>query len=321
MTIAPPRGGASAPATETATAKPVKSKKRIALPRVVVSPTSRNPGGAASLALWFVVALCLLAVWSLLFAFVLTGYQQQRSQRILYAQFREQLSLATAPVGGMIHPSAPVAIMDIPAIGMNDEVIVEGTTPGDLENGPGHQRDTPLPGQAGTSIIMGRAVTFGGPFARISALRRGETIDVVTAQGQVEYAVTGVRHAGDPLPQPLASGHGRLTLVSADGSGWQSGWAPTHVVYVDASLAGRGLADTAGGPTTVTSAETSMASDYSALLPLVLLLQLLVIVATAISWSLSRWGAWQTWIVGLPAFVALLWAVSDAAVRLLPNLL
>ena len=37
--------------------------------------------------------------------------------------------------------------MQIPAIGLHDVVIVEGTDSGDLRDGPGHRRDTPLPGQ------------------------------------------------------------------------------------------------------------------------------------------------------------------------------
>jgi len=48
-----------------------------------------------------------------------------------------------------------VALLSIPAIGISAMVVVEGTTPENLTLGPGHLRDTPLPGQAGISVIFG----------------------------------------------------------------------------------------------------------------------------------------------------------------------
>ena len=35
---------------------------------------------------------------------------------------------------------------------------MEGTSSGTLMSGPGHRRDTPFPGQAGVSVIVGRPV-------------------------------------------------------------------------------------------------------------------------------------------------------------------
>ena len=49
-------------------------------------------------------------------------------------------------------------------------VVVEGTTPGEPDAGPGHLRDTPLPGQAGVSVVFGRRATFGAPFASLPQL-------------------------------------------------------------------------------------------------------------------------------------------------------
>jgi hypothetical protein len=34
-----------------------------------------------------------------------------------------------------------------------------------------------------------------------------------------------------------------------------------------------------------------------------------------------RWGRFETWIVGAPVFLAVLWGTSDALMRFLPNLL
>ena len=51
--------------------------------------------------------------------------------------------------------------------------------------GPGHLRKTVLPGQVGTSVVYGRAATYGGPFGELDQLRVGDEIKVVMAQGEV----------------------------------------------------------------------------------------------------------------------------------------
>jgi sortase A len=64
----------------------------------------------------------------------------------------------------------PVALLEIPRLGLR-EVIVEGTSSDPMMSGPGHRRDTPLPGQVGTSVIAGWRATYGGPFRSIDQLR------------------------------------------------------------------------------------------------------------------------------------------------------
>ncbi|MFT2675577.1 hypothetical protein ACMWQR_28500, partial [Escherichia coli] len=67
--------------------------------------------------------------------------------------FRAQLQAGTAPVSegdfedNLLKDGVPVAILSIPQLGI-DEVVAEGTTSGVLMKGPGHRRDTVLPGQA-----------------------------------------------------------------------------------------------------------------------------------------------------------------------------
>ena len=97
------------------------------------------------------------------FLLVLSPLQQSRSQDVLYTQFRSELDAATAPFGvDPIPPGHPVALLAIPAIGVN-QVVVEGTASRDLRDGPGHYRVTTLPGQLGTSVIFGRSTTYGAP--------------------------------------------------------------------------------------------------------------------------------------------------------------
>jgi LPXTG-site transpeptidase (sortase) family protein len=95
-----------------------------------------------------------------------------------------------------------MAVLEIPALDLH-EVVFEGTTSGVLQDGPGHRRDTVFPGQEGTSVIMGRQATYGGPFGRLDVLQPGEPFTITTGQGAHTYHVTGVRREGDPQPPPL----------------------------------------------------------------------------------------------------------------------
>lgn len=295
--------------------------------------SARIPASQAIVTSFTLAAISLCSLWFVLFATVLSPLQEQHAQHDSYALFREeltQLSPRTAPLGGQIAPDSPVAMIDAPKLGLKDVIIVEGTASGDLMRGPGHRRDTALPGQAGTSTIYGRANLFGGPFGKISHAHQGDVITVTTGQGVSKYTVEQVRSPGDPLPIPLQSGEGRLTLITSAGGSLLNGYEPTHQLYLDAKLTGTivynklqtGAYDApAGRPAGIPKSEKSMQGDIGALYMLVLWLPVLALTALAIVWAQSRWGRWQTWLVGAPALVAVLWGVSETAVQLLPNLM
>jgi len=290
-------------------------------PRIAVNgPPNPTRIGLA----WVLAVLSLLALWFVLFATVLSSLQEARNQHNAYALFREeltQLSPRVAPLGGTISPTAPVALINAPELGLSNVVIVEGTAAGDLTHGPGHKRDTPLPGQAGVSVVLGRAQLFGGPFGRIVSARAGALITVTTGQGEAHFRVEQVRRAGEPFPLPLADGEGRLTLATAAGGGWLNGWVPERAVYVDAKLQDKVFPAPAGRPAVVPSAETTMHGDSAALFLLVLWLPVLILAAVVLVWLQDRWGRWQTWLVGAPVVLAALWGVSQTAVQLLPNVM
>src|SRR5207244_3658906 len=145
----------------------------------------------------------------------------------------ERFAKQTSPIGGVIPGRAPIAILRAPRVGIAGDVIVEGTTAGELETGPGHRRDTPLPGQPGVSVVMGRSTLFGAPFRHLAALRVAEAFSVETGQGRFVYRVERVRRSGDPLPPRLAAGASRLTLMTSERVG-----ADRRTVYVDALLDG-----------------------------------------------------------------------------------
>lgn len=286
-------------------------------PRAPQAPLSTPAAiSVAAAAILFAVA-----IWAILYAFVLSGVQEHTAQRGLYAKLRLELANEVAPVGGQVADGAPIALINVPALDLKDNVVVEGTTTTDLQNGPGHQVNTVFPGQAGVSVIYGKSATFGAPFRSVSHLRSGDKVIATTGQGTFTYTVNDVRRAGDPLPQPLAAGQGRLTLVAAVGHGWRAGWAPSQIVYIDATLNGKGKASPSGGPAVQPASQLPMSRDDSALTPLVLWLELLVVTSVAFVWARGRWGGWQVWLVGTPALLAVVWVVTETAARLLPNLL
>ena len=290
----------------------------------------RQAGSPASLvremagtALW-ILALCLLG-FVLWFAF-LSRLHYDRAQVEAYANFRANLALATAPTGPtqpfaptkLLVPGTPVGVLNIPEIGLTT-VIFEGTSGQVLESGPGHQRDTPLPGQPGVSVIFGRRAAYGGPFSRLPWVRAGDVFTVTTGQGVASYRVIDLRRAGEPFPPPPAAGQGRLILVTADGPPL----APFGVLDVDADL----ISKVRPAPAMVVSAadltpsEKALGTDPNALVPVVLWGALLLGAVALLAWAGQRWGRWQTWIVAVPVVLFLSLSISDQVACLLPNLM
>jgi hypothetical protein len=187
-----------------------------------------------------------------------------------------------------------------------------------LENGPGHLRDTQMPGQVGISVIMGRRAAYGGPFSKLSTLNPGDSITVVTGQTVANFEVLDLRRGGDPSPPPPATGKSRLILVTADGAPF----APSGMLYVDADLTSKpqpappmvlSAAD-------LSSSENAMGTETQAWLPIVLWGQLLVLVTLGLSLTWDVWGRWQTWLVAVPVLGYLVLSIADEVTRLLPNL-
>lgn len=275
-----------------------------------------------SSALTIVAVLC---GWMLLQLLVLGNVSQERSQHLLYGELRRELAAATAPTGALdfegkpVQPGAPVALIRIPKLN-KAQVVVSGTASGDLMAGPGHLRSTPLPGQAGQSVVMGRGRTYGAPFRDLGLLSVGDPITVQNASGAVTYKVTAIRRAGDPVTPFTASGtKGRLTLVTAEGSGFLSALRSRTVLYVDAETQ---QATPAGPvPQAVPASELTMARDSAALPTLVLLLAGAIALVLGVTLARRRFRGVLVWTAAVPLAVALAWATTDQVVRLLPNLM
>ncbi|MFF2039574.1 class E sortase [Kitasatospora sp. NPDC058170] len=259
---------------------------------------------------WAVSLLAALTMGFVGYLFTLSHIQERHYQSTAYKTFRDQLARAVAPTGAAADGD-PVAILDIPAIGLHQAVVVEGTTGRDLMRGPGHRRDTALPGQSGVAVVFGRGATFGAPFAELSRLRVGDRIEATTGQGKFTYTVNVYGDGDHPISDPVRN---RLVLVTGD-----SDWIAGSTVLIGARLEGAPEANPGGRPATVPY-DKALAADKGALATLQLwTLGLLGAVVAAV--VLARfWHRSAAYLSLAPVIGATLWAVYENAAALLPNL-
>jgi LPXTG-site transpeptidase (sortase) family protein len=270
-----------------------------------------------------VIALILLfASGFFVYLYALSSLSESHAQTTMFKNFVGQLEQGTAPVapttrgpGGTQVPlpeGAPVAVLNIPQIGLRDVVVVNGTTSRDLALGPGHVRASALPGQAGVSFIYGKAMTFGAPFARLMRLNRGDRFTVTTGQGTSIYVVESFGTSINPAP---ADSINRLVLETA-----ASSFAPNHAVQVSADLVSAAKPNPGNWPP-ITPQEADMASDSAdSLVPLLLWSQALLIAVVVATYAAYRWSRWSTYLLMAPVVIALTWCVYENLACLLPNL-
>ena len=101
-------------------------------------------------------------------------------------------TVPVAPDTAPIPNGEVLARMEIPKIDL-DWIVVQGVGTDDLAKGPGHFRETPLPGQLGNAAIAGHRTTHGAPFGDLDELRPGDLIIITMANGAgtFTYSVTG----------------------------------------------------------------------------------------------------------------------------------
>ncbi|GAA4992165.1 sortase [Yinghuangia aomiensis] len=239
--------------------------------------------------------------------------QQARAQRVLYREISETLHDDTGPLGGNIKEGTPVALLEIPDIDVR-QVVVEGTTAAQLRDGPGHLRNTALPGQYGNSVLMGKAWTYGGPFGRLDRLKRGQSIRVTTQQGEFTYVVRDHKNVGNGHDDVIAPGGAhQLTLVTAD-----SRLRPGGRTVVVADLQGAFQLAESGRTTKVRADERGTGGEAGAGMALFLWAQALLVVVAATTWALRRYDRRVTLLLGAPVILAVVWALYDTAARMLP---
>jgi sortase A len=301
------------------------------------------------------VGRALLFAGFILLAFALhqlwgTGLQEARAQDDLRSEFRaalrEQREQQPAPAAAA--PGAPtttlappppavegdaVAVIRIPRIGV-DKAVVEGVSRADLRDGPGHYPSTPLPGQPGNAAIAGHRTTYGAPFYRLDQLAPGDVVSVTTRQGEFRYLVADSQVVDPSHTEALEPTlDNRLTLttchprfsarerlvVTATLQGPAAPAPPPQPAPAapDAGVAPDG-GDGAGEGEVAAGDDLGLEGDSSALAPAILWGAVAAAVA-GITYGLGRvWRRWPAYLLGVPAFLAVLFVCFEYVGRLLP---
>ena len=263
--------------------------------------------GLALLGMGVVLALFLV------YEFTFTGFRESRSQRALLPVFEQRLATGTfgdptAPV-----PNGPVALLQIPSIGVH-QIVVQGSSPSDLKQGPGHMPGSPLPGEFGNTVILGHNRLYGGPFGGIDSLHKGDTIIAVTGQGRFRYDVEKVITVApgdkDVIGAALES---RLTLVTS-----QSPTSSDRVAVI-AKLHGDPVAVPQRPQAFAGSDQRGTSGDASGLLLAIIWSALLAgTIAVAVRLH-AVWPRAAAHLVTTPVMLLLLWLIFQSLDLLLPG--
>lgn len=256
----------------------------------------------------------LVVVAYAVYLFIGSRLEYGRSQRQLMHALSARLAAGRAPLGGRISDGTPVAVLEIPHLHLRVAVI-EGTSGSLLRQGPGHLRTSPLPGQRGSSVLMGRRVGFGGPFRNLGDLRKGDVIRTITGGGRSTYVVSSVRSAKSDGTNVLGKSPGnRLALVTSSPE-----VRAQRRLVVTATLRSTPVLTPFGRSTEVNRNELGLQGDTSTVLPLLLWAELLLLAAVGSAWLYRRWPSWSAYLVTTPVVLLLLFEVFDNLTPLLPS--
>ena len=265
------------------------------------------------------VVLCLfifglLAGAFLAYEFWVSSLSQSRAQAALLDRFKASLTQPDSHTYLVPPKGEPIGVIQIPAIGL-EQVVVQGVGSTQTKLGPGHDPSTPLPGQTGNVVVVGRRTTYGGPFHHLNDLRSGDQILVTTRQGQFEYTVAGaaIIPLGSTMPIKLTTDD-RLTLVTSNPP-----YLARSELVVVAKLQGEGLQDSWPLPTWPAGTRLGLTADTVSWGPVLLWGELLVL-AIAITWILyrRRWSPASTYLLTTPVLIALTFLLCSSVDRLLP---
>ncbi len=269
---------------------------------------------AARVLIWLGAVVLAFAAFVVLFG----GMRHTARQGRLEAAFRARVLAGHAdrPNWSPL-PGQAIATISIPAIGMF-EVVVQDSTPELLKSGPGHVLGTPLPGQRGNSVLLGRRVTDGGPFRRLDDLHTGDRITVVTPSGGFVYSVAQVVRIADGAPEAFRStDDARITLLTS-----ASSLVPQDRTVAVALL--RGTPQAAAGAPVVQQRgrDVGTSGDLRALVQV--LAWLLVLALALVIWGRERrrvGSRWYRFLIAAPVMVVTLYFVFVNAETLLPGVI
>jgi sortase A len=136
-----------------------------------------------------------------------------REQQVLHREWdRQQSAVAPAAAG----PAAPVKDDGLTRVSIQkinlDVIVVEGTNHKALRIGPGHLKNTPVPGENGNAVISAHRDTF---FRHIYELEKGDDIQVRREGRTYTFEVTGKKIVDpDDLSVLKNTSDPRLTLIT-----------------------------------------------------------------------------------------------------------
>ena len=124
---------------------------------------------------------------------------------------RQQLRLDAKRYRGTLKRGEAIGRLHVPRIGLN-VIVVNGTDTKTLKKGPGRYLGSYVPGEGQLVYVAGHRTTYGAPFSRIEALRRGDRVTLEMPYATFVYAVTGYRIVPATQLSVLKS-HGREVLA------------------------------------------------------------------------------------------------------------
>jgi len=158
------------------------------------------------------VSLVLVIVGIGLLGYVASEYWgMYRSQQKLEAEWERQAASMNTPGQAVIPQDQMLTRVVIPKIGL-DAIVVEGASRKDLSEGPGHMKQTAMPGETGNAVITAHRDTF---FRHIYELVKGDQIQVRRNGHLFTYEVTGKKIV---LPEDVSvirpTPNPQLTLIT-----------------------------------------------------------------------------------------------------------
>jgi LPXTG-site transpeptidase (sortase) family protein len=104
----------------------------------------------------------------------------------------------------------PVARLIVPGIGL-DEIVLEGVDDDALNGGPGHLPGTPLPGDAGNSVISAHRDRH---FRKLGAVSVGDTVVTQSGTRKTSWVIVRRRIVDKDQPVILPAKNATLTLTT-----------------------------------------------------------------------------------------------------------
>jgi len=242
-----------------------------------------------------------------------TNLQAARAQQHLASALVGPAGLA-ALTGKVPAEGQPVALLEIPSLHLK-QVVVQGTSARDLENGPGLMLGTAPPGTAGDTVIAGRRATFGAPFANLGSLRSGTLVRITGGLGSFSYRISRIETISVGQVEPIgATTTARLTLVTSNPPISASG-----LLIAVATLVGRPVATVPTYAVGPPPPNFGLTGDPAASTPALLAGEGFLVVAIGTFVAYRRWRHfWATYLLALPLLLALLVMCFENIAALLP---